>query len=47
VTEFEGPPTITDAQQVADLCQATIDVLVAFDRWRSSQSGVTAQPRLG
>jgi hypothetical protein len=36
VTEFEGPPTITDAQQVADLCQATIDVLVAFDHWRSS-----------
>ena len=27
---------ITDAEQVADLCQATVDVLVAFDHWRSS-----------
>jgi len=27
---------ITDAEQVADLCQATVDVLVAFDNWRSS-----------
>jgi hypothetical protein len=27
---------ITDAEQVGDLCQATVDVLVAFDHWRSS-----------
>jgi len=29
---------ITDEEQVADLCQATVDVLVAFDRWRSSSA---------
>jgi hypothetical protein len=27
---------ITDAEQAADICQATVDVLVAFDHWRGS-----------
>lgn len=42
VAEFERAvqrmATITDAEQVSDLCQATIDVLVAFDHWRSSSA---------
>jgi hypothetical protein len=40
VAEFERAvqrmAAISDAEQVADLCQATVDVLVAFDHWRSS-----------
>jgi len=29
---------ITDAEQAADLCDATVDVLVKFDHWRSSSA---------
>lgn len=29
---------ITDAEQAADLCEATVDVLVKFDHWRSSSA---------
>ena len=40
MTEFERAiqrtSAITDAEQAADICQATVDVLVAFDHWRGS-----------
>jgi hypothetical protein len=42
MTEFElavqRTAAITDTEQAADICQATVDVLVAFDHWRGSSA---------